>query len=329
LAQGGVGIHAPHPMQQQQEQEGEQHQQHMESGSFFRFRVSTSDGFSYEFSNNDRNRPNIGSYDWARAQVGLESVPLALRDHLLPGLLEPLPEEVRAQLRCLRWSLVLSSMFSTAVVGVQFWCMCDAVHLLWHEDFGEKCQLLRWWLISYCLAVVTLPCCAAFSVPLLACCIMMGKMIRARSLDDCQHRAAGSCAFADAVMLRTLVSLTLVPISTALSCFVQQRLQVLRTRWGQVGPALEEIINFIAASPPPEVPPGTECSICLSDDTALLADWRELRCGHQFHMECLRGWLERERRCPICRSDLHTAYLAESSSSGATSAFALPTVSVR
>jgi len=292
----------------------------MESGSFFSFRVSTHGGFSDESSNNDRNRPTIGSYDWARAQVGLESAPLPLRDHLLPELVEPLPEEARAQLRCLRWSLVLVSVLSTVVVGVQFWCMCDAVHLLWHDNFGQKCQLLRWWLIIYCLAVAMLPCCMVFSVPLLAWCIMMGKMIRARSLDDCQHHAAGSCAFADVVMLRTLVSLTLVPFSTALSCFLHQRLQVIQSRWGQQGPALEEIVNFIAASPPPEVPPDTACSICLSDDTALLADWRELRCGHQFHMECLRGWLERGRRCPICRSDLHIAYLAESSSSGATSA---------
>jgi len=265
-----------------------------------------------------RRRPTLSErYDLARAHVGLDSIARRRRS---PVLVDPLPEEASAQLRCLRWPWVISVLLSSVVVGIQFWCMCDAAHLLWHEDFGPKCQLLRCWLISYCVTVVALPCCMAFSMPLVACCIMMGKLIRARSLDQCQQTAAGSCAFADVVMLRTLVSLTLMPFSAGLSCLVQQRLRAIHNRWGQQGPALEEIINFIVASPAPEVPGGTECAICLSDDAALLNDWRELRCGHQFHMNCLRGWLKRGRRCPICRLDLHPAYLVETSCSDASSA---------
>jgi len=231
---------------------------------------------------------------------------------------DALPDHVSAQLRCLRWPTALSGLLSMIVYGVQLWCMCDAALLVWNEEFGQKCQVLKSWLISYCIAVVGLPCCSAFSLPLLTCCIGMGRLMRARSLLDCQHRAPGSCAFADVLVARTLVSLTLVPISAALTWFVQRRLEAIRLRWGQQGPALKEIIEFIAASPPPEVPCGTECAICLSDDAELLADWRELRCGHQFHMDCLRAWLERERRCPLCRLDLHPAYLVESSIAGAT-----------
>lgn len=29
---------------------------------------------------------------------------------------------------------------------------------------------------------------------------------------------------------------------------------------------------------------------------------KKLRCGHLFHVHCLRSWLERQQTCPICRS---------------------------
>jgi len=306
------GFDAPSQMQQQQqEQEQVQQQTQRDSGSGGRFSANATGG-------GGRLMLRVHYGDWARVHFGMDTI---ARRRSIPELVDPLPEEATAQLRCLRCPSALNVLLSVAMVGVQFWCMCDAMHLLWREDFGQKCQLLRFWLISYCIAVALLPCCAGLSLPLLACCIMMGKLIRARSLDNCQQRAAGSCSFADVVIDRTLVSLTLLPISFGLSCLVHRRLQAIRNRWGQQGPALEEIINHIVASPAPEVPCGTECAICLSDDTTLLADWRELRCGHKFHLECLRSWLERGRRCPICRFDLHPAYLAETSGSDGTSPF--------
>ncbi|KAL9673025.1 hypothetical protein QQ045_029278 [Rhodiola kirilowii] len=52
------------------------------------------------------------------------------------------------------------------------------------------------------------------------------------------------------------------------------------------------------------------CSVCLvefdgEDEVSKLSG-----CGHVFHGECIRGWIERDRfTCPLCRSllfsDLH------------------------
>ncbi|NBS67971.1 RING-H2 finger protein [bacterium] len=44
------------------------------------------------------------------------------------------------------------------------------------------------------------------------------------------------------------------------------------------------------------------CPVCLdklgtSDDTA------KLQCGHSFHSTCIYKWLERDSRCPMCRTD--------------------------
>lgn len=47
----------------------------------------------------------------------------------------------------------------------------------------------------------------------------------------------------------------------------------------------------------------SECSICLlnweTGDTAKITP-----CGHAFHAECLGGWLQTARTCPVCRQDL-------------------------
>ena len=29
---------------------------------------------------------------------------------------------------------------------------------------------------------------------------------------------------------------------------------------------------------------------------------KKLRCGHIFHVHCLRSWLERQNTCPTCRA---------------------------
>ena len=41
------------------------------------------------------------------------------------------------------------------------------------------------------------------------------------------------------------------------------------------------------------------CSVCMDDyvDGDRLAT---MPCGHSFHLGCLRPWLERSRRCPMC-----------------------------
>eukprot|EP00930_Biecheleria_cincta_P098050 TRINITY_DN89738_c0_g1_i1.p1 TRINITY_DN89738_c0_g1~~TRINITY_DN89738_c0_g1_i1.p1 ORF type:complete len:298 (+),score=40.75 TRINITY_DN89738_c0_g1_i1:86-979(+) len=45
------------------------------------------------------------------------------------------------------------------------------------------------------------------------------------------------------------------------------------------------------------------CSICLSDFTSK-TEIRKTQCGHCFHTQCLKGWLNVNHTCPLCRKDL-------------------------
>lgn len=44
-----------------------------------------------------------------------------------------------------------------------------------------------------------------------------------------------------------------------------------------------------------------ECSICLSDDLNNLV---KTRCGHIFHRDCIKKWLDHKFECALCRTDL-------------------------
>lgn len=44
------------------------------------------------------------------------------------------------------------------------------------------------------------------------------------------------------------------------------------------------------------------CSICFSDfvkNSVVM----EIKCGHFFHKKCIKPWLTRDRKCPLCRND--------------------------
>lgn len=56
---------------------------------------------------------------------------------------------------------------------------------------------------------------------------------------------------------------------------------------------------------------GGSCIICR-EDMALTEGLKKLRCGHVFHLACLRSWLERQQTCPICRNSILPASTAES-----------------
>lgn len=42
----------------------------------------------------------------------------------------------------------------------------------------------------------------------------------------------------------------------------------------------------------------TTCIICLDEMTLA----KKLRCGHIFHLSCLRRWIEQNVQCPTCRT---------------------------
>lgn len=55
-----------------------------------------------------------------------------------------------------------------------------------------------------------------------------------------------------------------------------------------------------ASTPLPDV----VCAICLDEDEASKGRWRELPCGHHFHMDCMLFWLDKRMCCPLCRCDV-------------------------
>mmetsp|Transcript_1018 Transcript_1018/g.2706 ORF Transcript_1018/g.2706 Transcript_1018/m.2706 type:complete len:114 (+) Transcript_1018:2-343(+) len=93
---------------------------------------------------------------------------------------------------------------------------------------------------------------------------------------------------------------------------LMRRASIIRQRWGSSGAASQAIIERVFATPRPQVPVDTECVICLevAEDAT---EWCRLLCGHLFHERCLREWLRRARRCPLCRLDLHAAYWTDES----------------
>jgi hypothetical protein len=50
-------------------------------------------------------------------------------------------------------------------------------------------------------------------------------------------------------------------------------------------------------------PPDWECTICMDDEPAGRPTVEHLCRIHVFHRDCLEQWMERDRRCPICRRD--------------------------
>ena len=44
----------------------------------------------------------------------------------------------------------------------------------------------------------------------------------------------------------------------------------------------------------------TTCIICLEE----MALAKKLRCGHIFHLSCLRRWIEQNVQCPTCRCQI-------------------------
>lgn len=46
-----------------------------------------------------------------------------------------------------------------------------------------------------------------------------------------------------------------------------------------------------------------ECSICLEK---IVEEKKTLKCGHEFHTECINLWLNEKKECPVCRTDVET-----------------------
>ena len=47
-----------------------------------------------------------------------------------------------------------------------------------------------------------------------------------------------------------------------------------------------------------------ECSICLSDVFVYDSNILIINCGHMFHKDCIKEWINTNKSCPICREDV-------------------------
>uniref|UniRef100_A0A7S0B855 RING-type domain-containing protein n=1 Tax=Pyrodinium bahamense TaxID=73915 RepID=A0A7S0B855_9DINO len=61
---------------------------------------------------------------------------------------------------------------------------------------------------------------------------------------------------------------------------------------------------------------GFQCSICLEGYAPGTTAKAMPCCGNCFHLECLQGWLEAHRTCPLCRADLRDTVVSANEEAG-------------
>jgi len=82
------------------------------------------------------------------------------------------------------------------------------------------------------------------------------------------------------------------------------RMGLLHTSSAAPKGALEKSTKKVAANDP-AIQEQPSCSVCLEEFGASSVEIRKtIDCGHLFCRQCLQGWLNINRTCPLCRRDL-------------------------
>jgi len=238
---------------------------------------------------------------------------------------DPLPPEVTRVARRLRCPA------STVMVLLGLWivaqsCVVARGWLLLSQGIPKSCKSLQTWLIGYCTAITTLPLFFAMVSPLVVWWALTGTMERDGLPDTCRKQDPALWNFVDVVLISSIVTMGGTFVEIALVYVIQLRIERLHRLWGSAGPAPEELIRYLLSQPRPTTDSETECAICLdagSNDGGSQPAWVGLPCGHRFHQRCLVQWLQRARRCPLCRLDVQRAYL-ESTRGGSNPGAAAP-----
>lgn len=253
---------------------------------------------------------------------------LGLRDRLdgsilhwlrqnVPGLPEPAPPEMMREVRRLRLPMLILGVLVVGALGLQAWSATDGWRVLAQTGSNAGCDALRRWLLCFCVVgSMLLMFCFGVGPPLMVLWAFYGQLLRLQVPKTCSHSRPLLWAFPDKLMVLGGITCLLLILTGLFMLLFKQRMNHVRQVWGSNGPASEHVVRSILAAARPEAPEGTECAICLDDAGE---NWRSLLCGHAFHEHCLLRWLRQARRCPLCRMDLHAAYLPEGGAGSARS----------
>lgn len=218
-------------------------------------------------------------------------------------LSEPVPMGAMIQVRRLRLPLAICVVSLVAAGALQIWCLIEGCLLLLHGLPGD-CEAARQWLVAYCVSLAMVPFANIVAIAAQVWWVTGGSVNVVSN--HCREVAPYLIGFIRDVQLRGLWTLLLLVIFSFSLVFVRKLQMSLREVWASGAPTLRSVINAVMQAPAVEVPADTECAICLESNEGV---WKALPCDHSFHQDCLLRWLHCGRRCPLCRLDLHRAFL--------------------
>lgn len=230
----------------------------------------------------------------------LDSVVLALSS--IRGT-EPLPPSAARRFRLLRCPMALCLFAGVATVGLPLLISAKG----WYLEFtavgeleGTDCHPLASWLMECNLMLPFSSVWFGFGGLVAIGWAVRGRFVESGLNAKCRDLAPDVWLLVDELFYTGLATCACLLLAFLLGCVIVRRTRSIYRN------ALEFTIDSILDPCPRDVSPGEECIICLEDGGAP-DTWRRLTCGHAFHEDCLRTWLRRTRRCPICRRDQQSA----------------------
>jgi len=236
-------------------------------------------------------------------RYGLGRLVTGLLHALLPGRLDDMEAPRVARLvRQLRQRVTLAICCTLFTVPIAMWLLVRGVATYVATE-GPGCTgPLRIWLLGFLMLQLGWPIC----MPSLALLLLGWCLGAVLLMQEPQHCLQIREFLVEASLLQTLqaVMLLVAAVAALTARPLVRRLGELLSHSGTD----PEVVNHITVLLPREVPAEEECVICLSREDEEGVPWRQLACGHRFHEPCLLKWLEKARRCPVCRLDLHREY---------------------
>jgi len=215
-----------------------------------------------------------------------------------------LPDEAIAGLKRLRFPIFVCFLLCAVAFFLQAFCMVEGwIVLFTMKSIPRDCIAVWYWALCYCSAVCSLPICMVPGELAVVSCIALGEVIRRLSL----HCSDDLCGLTETVAQWGLPSVACVAAAAGVARLTLGQLRRIHGRWRQEGAAPEEVVSIVFSDAMCCEQESAECVVCMAEDPS--ARWIKLKCCHCFHEGCIREWLERSSRCPLCRLDLRTAYL--------------------